>query len=234
MDGSNLNNDIEKSKKESFILYAGMWLPIKCLSDEQLGQLFRAIYEYHTSGQEPAADSSILVPFLFFKNQFMLDEKKYQLIVDRNRQNGQKGGRPKKPKKPSGISGLSEKPKKPDNDKDNGNEKDNVNEIVLYEKICQFFPEKFLPDKNEKKKWLNDLRLLMERDGLTENEIIDMVKWARQDDFWKANFLSVRKLRKKNREGIPYFMVFQEKQKSSNGGKYIPDENDLDKWITDE
>lgn len=102
---------------------------------------------------------------------------------------------------------------------------------LLYEKICQFFPEKLLPDDKGKNAWVNDLRLLIEKDELTEDEIINIVKWARNDPFWQSNFLSLLKLRKKNKEGIPYYLVFKEKmRRTSKDKKFVDDVNDLSKW----
>lgn len=86
--------------KEGFLLYKGFWEPIKGLPNEKLGMLFRAIFEYQISGVEPGPENEIFMAFLFFKNQFKVDEKKYQTIIERNRNNGKKGGRPPKKKDP--------------------------------------------------------------------------------------------------------------------------------------
>lgn len=114
--------------KDGFLLYKGFWEPIKDLSDEQLGRLFRAIYEYQVKGATET-DPDIKMAFMFFLNQFHLDEKKYQAIVERNRGNGTKGGRPKKnPSEPKKPTGLIENPKNPSEpkkaDKDKEKEKD--------------------------------------------------------------------------------------------------------------
>lgn len=116
--------------KESFLIYKSFYEPIKFFNDEQLGRLFRAIFEYQIS-QNENVDNDIRIAFEFFKNQFRLDNLKYEKICERNKKNGLKGGRPKKneenPKNPMDII----KPKKADNDNDNDNvnEKDNDNNI---------------------------------------------------------------------------------------------------------
>lgn len=76
--------------KDSFILYKSFYKPISRLSDKQLGRLFRAIYLYQIDG-EATVEEDIEMTFEFFKNQFELDESKYQGIVERNRSNGRKG-----------------------------------------------------------------------------------------------------------------------------------------------
>ena len=109
--------------KESFLIYKSFYPAIEDLSDEDLGKLFRALFQYQIDGVEPT-DTSILMAFKFFKNQFRLDEDKYQIVVTRNKSNGSFGGRPKtkqtqtNPKNPVGLK----EPKKPDNENDNGND----------------------------------------------------------------------------------------------------------------
>lgn len=77
--------------KDSFILYKSFFGPISKLSDRQLGRLFRAIYEYNISGVV-SVEEDIEMAFQFFKNQFDIDEMKYQSKVERNRENGRRGG----------------------------------------------------------------------------------------------------------------------------------------------
>ena len=120
--------------KTSFLIHKKFFDPIKDLKDEELGQLFRLIFEYQNSLENPDNPKNpvgswvislkklsphLQMAFTFFKNQFELDEAKYAAIVIRNQTNGVKGGRPKKP---SGLSGNPKNPvgaKKPDNGHDN-------------------------------------------------------------------------------------------------------------------
>lgn len=117
--------------KESFVLYKSFYEPIKGLSSEDKGNLLDAIFQYQIEGFEPPNTSSIYMAFLFFKNQFRLDNEKYLSVVERNKSNGIKGGRPPKQEtqtNPNNPVGFSE-PKKADNDNDNDNEKENENKI---------------------------------------------------------------------------------------------------------
>ena len=112
--------------KESFILYKSFYEPIKGLSSEDKGNLLDAIFQYQIDGIEPLNTSSIYMAFLFFKNQFRLDNEKYLSVIERNKTNGIKGGRPAKVEtqiNPNNPVGFQE-PKKPDNDNDK--DKDNV------------------------------------------------------------------------------------------------------------
>ncbi len=79
--------------KETFIIYCSFYKPISILSDKQLGRLFRAIFEYNL-GEVVNVEDDIRMAFEFFKNQFILDESKYQAKVMRDVENGRKGGNP--------------------------------------------------------------------------------------------------------------------------------------------
>lgn len=103
--------------KESFLLYHGYYEPIKDLSLEDKGLLFDAIFQYSIEGIEPSNTSRIFMAFQFFKNQMNQDAKKYNRVVERNRNNGKNGGRPKTEDNPENPVGL-QKPKKADTDTD--------------------------------------------------------------------------------------------------------------------
>jgi hypothetical protein len=46
------------------------------------------------------------------------------------------------------------------------------------------------------KKWLDDARLLVDRDGRNPHEARDLIRWACRDSFWRANILSMPTFRK--------------------------------------
>ena len=130
--------------KESFVIYKAFYEPISELSDEDLGQLFRCIFLYQIKEIEPPNTSRIYMAFQFFKNQFRLDNEKYLVVVNRNKNNGSKGGRPKTQDNPKNPVGYL-KPKKADKD----NEKDNVNDIKDISKTLLQEVEKLFLEKTE-------------------------------------------------------------------------------------
>ena len=79
--------------KDTFIVYISFYRPISILSDKQLGRLFRAIFKYHL-GEVVNVEEDIRMAFEFFKNQFEIDESKYQAKIKRDVENGHKGGNP--------------------------------------------------------------------------------------------------------------------------------------------
>lgn len=130
--------------KESFLLYNNFYEPLKCLTNEQLGRLFKAIFEFNINGIEEV-EPDIQIAFVFIKNQINIDSKKYEEQCKKNAENGAKGGRPKKanalkenptkpngfennPEKPNGFLENPTKPKKADNENDNDNDNDNEND----------------------------------------------------------------------------------------------------------
>ena len=118
----------EAMTKDGFVIYKSFYAPIQSLSDESLGKLFRAIFEYQIHGVCVELPIELTMAFNFFKTKFESDNIKYEAAVERNKINGRKGGRPLKedaddeteenPKNPVGF----EEPKKADKDMDKDKE----------------------------------------------------------------------------------------------------------------
>lgn len=90
------------------------------------------------------------------------------------------------------------------------------NFTTKYKVILSLFPPRFQPkDKKQQKKWIETLDKLVQIDKLTLDTIEKIIRWARADEFWKNNFMTLRKLREKNKEDIPYWLVFQTKMEGS-------------------
>jgi hypothetical protein len=51
-------------------------------------------------------------------------------------------------------------------------------------------------------KWADALRLMRTRDGLTEEEILEVFAFVKVDDFWKTNGISPETLRTKSKNGL--------------------------------
>lgn len=69
-------------------------------------------------------------------------------------------------------------------------------------------------------KWANDIRLMMERDNRSEEQIKYLIDWCQQDSFWKANILSPSKLRKQYDQLVA--KIKSEKHKKRNSLHDIP------------
>ena len=97
------------------------------LTDEQAGQLFKAIRAYEIDNKE-ILTGILKAVFTPFKNNLDRAEVAYRAVCERNRVNGAKGGRPN-PNKPSGLKSNPNNPKK---DKDKDKDINTIVEIVSF------------------------------------------------------------------------------------------------------
>ena len=83
------------------------------LSMTEKGEVLDAIMRYGFDGEEYSGDS-VVVAMIFDLTKPYIDEnnKRYDAVVERNRNNGKKGGRPKSTKNPEKPSGLFWEPRK--------------------------------------------------------------------------------------------------------------------------
>ncbi len=134
--------------KNWFMLYYSQYDPIRDLSDEDIGKLFRALMLYNDNPENPVGLSPIVgMAFNFFKKQLEIDAIKYEKKVNANRENGQRWWRPSQ-NNPENPVGLQE-PRKPDKDKDK--DKDNVKDKEIKKKVN--LEEEVLTDTNKEIYW---------------------------------------------------------------------------------
>lgn len=81
---------------DSFILYTSYYALIEGLTDEQLGQLTRAIFLYARDGKSIELEPVVRIAFGFIIDDMKRNKAKYEEKVERWRANGKKGGRPRK------------------------------------------------------------------------------------------------------------------------------------------
>jgi hypothetical protein len=92
-------------------------------------------------------------------------------------------------------------------------EKDYGYEIVNCYTFClTFFPKHLHP--KSKKTWLSVIEKLHRIDKVPYQEIVRLTELARKDSFWSNNFLSLTKLRMKDKQKVMYIVVFSEKFKA--------------------
>jgi hypothetical protein len=110
------------------------------------------------------------------------------------------------------------------NDNNDNNEKNNINEkpkksfssdlIEFTDNLLSYFPNEIIEKIKNRNSLYDTIDKLIRLDGETKENILYVVKWARQNDFWKIHFLSLSKLRKKNSDNIPYMEFFKQKIKA--------------------
>lgn len=106
--------------KNSFVLYYNYREILTDFTDEQLGKLFRALFDYEIDRTEPKFSGELKIAFGFIKKDLDINLVKYDNICKRNRENGQNGGAP------IGNQNARKQPKQPKQpEDDNDNEYDN-------------------------------------------------------------------------------------------------------------
>lgn len=71
---------------DSFILYTSYYALIEGLTDEQLGQLTRAIFLYARDGKSIKLEPVVRMAFVFIKDNIERNQDKYQAKCEKNRQ----------------------------------------------------------------------------------------------------------------------------------------------------
>ena len=118
--------------KNSFVLYHNYREILTDLTDEQLGKLFRALFDYEIDRTEPKFSGELKIAFGFIKKDLDINLVKYDNICKRNRENGQKGGAPignQNAKTTQTTQNNPNNPKQPKQPEDD-NEYDNDNDIL--------------------------------------------------------------------------------------------------------
>ena len=138
--------------KSSFLIYLDYEEQFNLLTDEQIGQLMRAIIKYEKTREIPQLNGIVKMAFSFIKTQLDRDREKYEARCEKNRENAKKGGRPRKNQKDNlKANGFNENQmdaKKPDNDKedeeDNDNEEDIDNDLLLKKEKEEKLQQRFI------------------------------------------------------------------------------------------
>jgi hypothetical protein len=69
------------------------------------------------------------------------------------------------------------------------------------DRLCKHLAERIIgngsPEPSITKRWRDAARLMLDKEGRTEEQVHTAIDWCQNDDFWKANILSMPKLREK-------------------------------------
>lgn len=123
---------------DSFILYTSYYALIEGLTDEQLGQLTRAIFLYARDGETISLEPVVRMAFAFIKDNIERNQDKYQAKCEKNRQIALERERKKREaREKAGNTNVHERARTCENDTnvherspyDNDNEYDNDNDV---------------------------------------------------------------------------------------------------------
>ena len=115
--------------KKSFLLYIDSLDILDELTDEQAGQLFKAI-KSHQLNQEIKLSQILKIAFTPFKNQLERDQIKYQEKCERLRNNASKGGKASVKQKQANATKCKQIKRDSVNDSDSDSDSDSVNVTV--------------------------------------------------------------------------------------------------------
>lgn len=77
--------------KNSFLIYLDYQEQFELLTDEQAGQLIKAIIKYEKTGEIPELDGMIKMAFSFIKTQLDRDREKWQEEKQKRSEAGKRG-----------------------------------------------------------------------------------------------------------------------------------------------
>ena len=86
---------MEHKKQNSFVLYTDYIQHVSLLSDQEAGQLFKALFHFVADGTTPVFSGSLMMCFSFISSQIQRDKAKYSDICEKRAAAGSKGGKQK-------------------------------------------------------------------------------------------------------------------------------------------
>lgn len=123
--------------KKSFLMYVDMYAPTAALSLEQKGELWDAVFKFHSGEAVSISDPMAQMAFSFFRQVFERDAEEYERRCEKNRENVRKRWEAKGTTEYDRIEsnttvcdGIRHGTKHTDNDNDNDNDSDiNINTL---------------------------------------------------------------------------------------------------------
>lgn len=223
--------------KKGFILYADQKELFEQLPDNKAGALIKHIFNY-VNDENPVTDDLIVnLAFTPIKQQFKRDLQKWEKTREGRSKAGKASAESRKNKKEQKGTNVNKheqtltKSTVNDNVTVKGNVSDNVKDkdiIKVYSKEvhacfenCLNYFDIHLHPKNNKT-WLDTIEKLERIEKIPFNHIERIVELIRKDEFWSKNFLSLTKLRKKNKDDLMYVVVFNEYLKTKHNGNNTP------------
>jgi hypothetical protein len=92
------------------------------------------------------------------------------------------------------------------------------------ERVCKHLADAIEANGSKRptvgKTWRDSARLLLDRDGRTEEQVHAAIDWCQRDEFWRANVLSMPKLRDK----YDQMRLQANRERTSSRGRPSPDD----------
>ncbi|MBU5342319.1 replication protein [Caldifermentibacillus hisashii] len=154
---------------------------------------------------------------------------KYSVVTINNWDKYQENVQQMSSKCPANVQQMSTN-KNVKNVKNNNTRKQVYEDDSIYIMLAKYFVEQIKQNNPNFKepnyqKWADDIRLMIERDNRTEEQIKYLMKWVQQDDFEMANVLSPSKLRKRFDQLVLKVKAQKQKNKAEHS---IPTRTEID------
>lgn len=202
--------------RDSIIFYRSFYEAISELEPDVQAKVYTAIFEYSLNFNEVELSGLPKTIFTLIKPQLDANNKRYK--------NGAKGGRPnqKETEEEPKDNQDETKPEANKNVNDNDNVNDNVKDyrkVLLsevssdvvnqeYFEAAKSFQELFKQNLEEagastaiidkaKGTWIDDIRLMIEADKYSMDDLRGAYVFLQKNEFWKKNILSTKKLRER-------------------------------------
>lgn len=218
--------------KKGFVLYADQKSIIDMLPNDKAGELLKHIFAYVNDENPINEDPLINLAFEPIKLQLKRDLQKWEETRAKRSIAGSISAEKRKQQIQQVLTSVESVQQESTNStvivNDNVNVNVNVKEInnissstknefsqdiiQTFNSVVGYFETK-PQTESQKNKWLDCIDRLNRIDGLSFDEIILIVKYAKEDNFWSKNFLSLLKLRNKNKEDIYFWNVFKTQMK---------------------
>jgi len=208
-------------ERKAFNFYKSYYDVFKELNDKDKLSFINALFEKQFEGIEPE-NLNGMAKFAYISQKSNIDSQ----VKGWEDKTGCKLSISAPTEPPS--QGVSVAPTEPPTQQEKEKEKEKEKEEYSYtierevlNSVANLFDKKYYDTEIKKQKWLDEIRKLIQIDNEYKQTIIDVIKFARNDEFWQSNLLSISTIRKKNKSDITKFdqikakMPNQQKQKSA-------------------
>lgn len=159
---------MKENQNKSFVLYTDYAKHIALLTNEETGELLKALFEYVEFGKQPGFSGALMMCFSFIADQIARDKEKYQDVCKKRAEAGRKGGKQKQ----ANLANAKNEALCKSNvaDIDNDNEDENDNDRNTYTKNFETFWAAY-PRKADKGQCYKKYKTRL-KDGYSPDELL--------------------------------------------------------------
>lgn len=171
--------------KKSFVMYAEWKALFTNMTDEQAGQLIKAVYAYQFGEESPPEEPLLNSVYQMMRGRFETDAEKYREVCEKRKLNGQKGGLAKASNTKQKLANASEEKSKepPKKEAPKKNEYGEYHNVKLTEQEHAKLSEKFGEGKTAEAikildTYIESLAPAKKKEYLKKNHNLCMQNWV--------------------------------------------------------